>query len=190
MSTLLRHPLVVSVLLCAVSSLAMADPGAPSAATVAAPAAATDVPQVLQLGTVSVSGEKVRAALRAIKQALKAPDSTDQAHRNDLVCRFVHEMDNPGTYLDCATNATNMQRRSSTQMARMAPTCSSTKCDKPADLTGMLDSLVSNQPGERLHMQVNPYQFKKMMAAAAATAVTAVPAATTAQAPAAANHSN
>ncbi|HEY3858223.1 MAG TPA: hypothetical protein VGM47_01275 [Gammaproteobacteria bacterium] len=60
MSTLLRHPLAACALSCAVPSLAVtgpdaAQPAAP-AAMVAAPAAATDVPQVLQLGTVMVSG--------------------------------------------------------------------------------------------------------------------------------------
>src|SRR5579885_1558554 len=74
----------------------------------AAPAASTaNVPQTLELGTVEVVGkERVAQMLLTIKQALKAPDSTDAKHRDDLVCRFVHELANPKTYLDCATIAT------------------------------------------------------------------------------------
>jgi hypothetical protein len=151
-----------------------------------APVAATVLPQALQLGTVKVTGVKVYEALRAIKKALKAPDSTDAEHRNDLVCHFVRELADPRTYLDCATNATNQQRRSQTQMSRMGPSCISRTCSSNAEEQTFLGSLVATQPGERLHIQVNPYDFKKMMEAAAAATVVTVPTADTTPAPAAA----
>jgi len=155
-----------------------------------APAATTaNVPQTLELGTVEVVGkQRVAQVLLTIKQALKAPDSTDAKHRDDLVCRFVHELANPQTYLDCATNATNMARRTSTQVSRMAAVCTSQTCDKPQDFQSIAQSLVAQQPGQRLHMLVKAGEFRKMLdsvtQAPAASSVAAAPAAASTAAPA------
>jgi hypothetical protein len=129
------------------------------------PAASTaNVPQTLELGSIHVSGKiQVAQVLATIKQALKAPDSTDPKHRDDLVCRFVRELADPRTYLDCATNGTNSQRRANTQTSRMAATCSSQTCDKPHDFQSIAHTLVANQPGDRLHVQVNPHDFREML---------------------------
>ncbi|HEX7964327.1 MAG TPA: hypothetical protein VF651_01310 [Gammaproteobacteria bacterium] len=155
------------------------------AAEQAPPASTAEVPQTLDLGSVHVSGKiQVAQVLATIKQALKAPDSTDAKHRDDLVCRFVKELANPRTYLDCATNATNGQRRTNTQTSRLAAACSSQTCDKPQDFNVIIHTLVANQPGDRLHVQVNPHDFRKMLesvtvAPPASTVPAAAPAAAT-----------
>lgn len=168
-----------------VGASAQADDGVQTAATTA------NVPQTLELGTVEVVGkQRVAQVLLTIKQALKAPDSTDAKHRDDLVCRFVHEMANPQTYLDCATNATNMARRSSTQMSRMAAVCTSQKCDSSGDMQSIAQTLVANQPGQRLHMLVKASEFRKLLdgvtQAPAVSSVAAAPAAASTATPA--NH--
>lgn len=171
-----------------VAASVQADDVVQTAANAAPVATTADVPQSLELGTVDVLGkQKVAEVLFTIKQALKAPDSSDAKHRGDLVCRFVHEMANPQTYLDCATNATNQSRRNSTQMSRMAAVCTSQKCDSAGDMQSITQTLVANQPGQRLHMTVKPSEFRKLldMVTAAPPADTAVMAVT---APAASTH--
>lgn len=163
------------------------------AASVAPAATTAGVPETLELGTVEVVGkQRVAQVLLTIKQALKAPDSTDGKDRDHLVCRFVHEMANPQTYLDCATNATNTSRRSSTQMSRMAAACSSQTCDRPQDFQIIVQTLVANQPGQRLHMIVKPSEFRKLMDSVtegpAAASITSAPAVSTVVAPPAPAH--
>src|ERR1041384_6072528 len=65
-----------------------------------------NVPQTLELGSIHVSGKiQVAQVLATIKQALKAPDSTDPKHRGDLVCRVVGELADGRTDLGGATKA-------------------------------------------------------------------------------------
>jgi hypothetical protein len=167
----LRNPafLLSLALFCLASAHAADVPPATSTAA---------VPQTLDLGSVHVEGKiQVAQVLATIKQALKAPDSTDPKHRNDLVCRLVRDLADPRTYLDCATNSNNQQRRNSTQMARMAAVCTSQKCDSAGDMTAIAHTLVGNQPGERLHVMVKPHDFRELL-----DSVTAAPAASTAPA--------
>jgi hypothetical protein len=163
----MRHlssiPLCLGLMLGNIAT-AQADDLAQAAASGAPAATTAGVPQTLDLGAISVVGQqKVAQVLLTIKKALKAPESSDAKHRDDLVCRFVHELADPKTYLDCATNGSNQQRRSNTQTARLAPGCSSQKCDSPGEMQGFAESLVANQPGQRLHMAVKPAEFRKLM---------------------------
>lgn len=152
-----------------------------AAATVPA-AISANAPQTLQLGTVEVVGKvQIQRVLATIKQALNAPDSTASEHRNDLVCRFVHDMADPRTYLDCATNATNMGRRNAAQVAHMGFACKTVNCAGKIDQLGGLNSLVANQPDGRLHVMVKLHDFRELLeSVTVAPPTTSAPAAGTA----------
>lgn len=181
-------PALLGLSLVGVTSV-QADDVAQTAATTAPAASTANLPQTLELGTVEVVGkQQVQRALATIKQALNAPDSTDSQHRNDLVCRFVHDIADPRMYLDCATNATNMQRRNAAQVAHMGFACKTVDCAGKADQLGGLNSLVATQPDGRLHMPVKLHDFRELLeSVTVAPPTTSAPVAGTA-APATAQH--
>lgn len=172
----MSQPILTTILLglCFISTTSVqADDAVQTAA-----ASTANLPQTLELGTVEVVGkQKVAQVLLTIKQALKAPDSTDPKHRDDLVCRFVHDIADPRTYLDCATNATNQQRRNAAQVAHMGFACKTVDCAGKADQIGGLNSLVATQPDGRLHMRVQLRDFRELL-----DSVTAAPPAVSAPA--------
>jgi hypothetical protein len=161
---------------------ARADDVMQTAATTAPAAATANVPQTLELGTIKVVGKlQVQRVLATIKQALNAPDSTDSKHRDDLVCRFVHDIADPRTYLDCATNATNQQRRNAAQVSHMGFACKTVDCAGKTDQLGGLNSLVATQPDGRLHVRVQLHDFRELLeSVTVAPPTTSTPAASTA----------
>lgn len=120
---------------------------------------ATEPPPTLQLGTVSVTGErKIMETLQAIKVALHAPFSSDAAHANYVVCRINKSLGEAREYLDCATNRDFTQRREATQTTIMIGTYGVPGGGNP------LDYFVAAQPNHQLHMPVQGAALRALLA--------------------------
>jgi hypothetical protein len=146
-----------------------------STAVPAADPVQNDREPVLQLGTISVSGErKIVQTLRAIKAALHTPFSSDAAHANDVVCRINKPLGEAREYLDCATNRDYARRRDATQVSVAIGTLG---VPGGADI---LRSFVSEQPQHQLHVPVQGGALQALLARVpdAPPAVTAVTPAT------------
>jgi hypothetical protein len=127
----------------------------------ASPAFAADTPEqgaTLQLGSISVTGEKVVATLREIKAALKRPLSGEAEHANEVVCRIEKQMGEAREYLDCATNMDFGRRRDATRTSIMAGTWGVPGGSNP------LDYYVAAQPDRHLRVPVNGGALQALLA--------------------------
>jgi acyl-CoA reductase-like NAD-dependent aldehyde dehydrogenase len=126
----------------------------------------------LQLGEIQVAGQKqLIQALRAIKVALKRPESTDPSQRGVIVCRLdkdigTHEKD----LLTCATNATLQKRRADTQIAWLlgCTGAAGSRCLRdPAFYASddvVLGKIVNASSARMLKVQVDGAALRKLLA--------------------------
>lgn len=127
--------------------------------------AARDQTVAIQLGKVTVRGEKqIIETLQAIKVALNQPNSSDPRLANVVVCRLRSKM---GSHvvklLTCATNNTLNKRRSITQLAMDNALASPGDCGI-ACVANSLNEVLAGQRSHVLRVPVNEGALQALLA--------------------------
>ncbi|HEX7964330.1 MAG TPA: hypothetical protein VF651_01325 [Gammaproteobacteria bacterium] len=137
----------------------------PALADEPADAADGDV-MTLYLGKLPITGkEKIVATLVAIKKALHEPLSNDPEKAETVVCSVVTDTDSRKEYLDCATNAAYAGRRQATTVGMISRKLGIPQGGGEDGMTQAdFDSLVANQPNNRLHVPVNGAALQSLLA--------------------------
>jgi hypothetical protein len=155
-----------------------ADTSAPASDTAATPAAA----EVMYLGDIKVTGQKVIiAVLQQVKTALNRPVDTSKEHENDIVCRIDS---NTGYrthhYLICATNKQFTHMRLMTQQSMLDARAQMGSSGTMADPALFLEHLTAQNPNHVLRVPVDVSKFETMMRSIPDASPEAAPAASTA----------
>jgi hypothetical protein len=129
-----------------------------------APAADEGDVMTLYLGKLPITGkEKIVATLVAIKKALREPLSNDPEKAETVICRIVTDTGSRKEYLDCATNAAYAARRESTTVGMISRKLGIPQGGTDDMSQADFDSLVANQPNNRLHVPVNGASLQALL---------------------------
>ena len=163
---------------------ARADTTAPATSTVAATTTAdgSDADQVMMLGDIKVTGEKVIiAVLQQVKAALNRPIDTSKEHADDIVCRIATDTGSRAReYLTCASNAQLARMRFASQNRYLGAYAQRGSSGTMADPALLLEHIVGQVPSHVLRVPLNKSKFDAMMHSVPDAPPEAAPAAGTA----------
>jgi len=138
-----------------------------ASSTASIPADGADSAQVMYLGDIKVTGQKVIVAvLQQIKVALDRPFDTSRQHENDIVCRISSSTGfREHQYLICATNKQFTHLRYMVRQSlfdansRMGQKTNNTASD---DVT-LLQNLTVQNPDHVLRMPLDASKFEALL---------------------------
>lgn len=160
------------ILLGVLSLTSHADSPAPASVSAVAPASATaagdvayDPSQVLVLGDIKVTGQKVIiAVLQQMKAALNRPFDTSKEHENDIVCRISSDTGSRAReYLTCATNGQFARMRFAAQNKYLGAYSQRGSSGTMADQQLLLEHMVGQVPSHVLRVPLNKSKFDAML---------------------------